>query len=71
MRVRIGAVPVVRTGRTTIIADANQHHSAVAVGETHHCVHQLIVRQRGVVFREKFGCELLSTREQPAELFVG
>jgi hypothetical protein len=70
MRVRIAPVPVVRTSRTTIVANANEHDSTVAVGETHRGVHQLFVSQRGVAFREKFGSELLSAREQPAEFFV-
>ena len=60
-----------RTGRAAIVVNADEHDTAVAVGEAHNRVHQLVVGQRDVDFREEFGCELFSTRKQPAELFVG
>jgi hypothetical protein len=71
MCVGVGTVPVVSADDSAIVGHANEHDSAVAVGETHHRVHQLIVGQRSTGFREEFGCELLSTREQPAEFFIG
>ena len=43
MRVRVGAVPVVSAGRTTMVVHSNEHDAAVAVGETHHRADQLIV----------------------------
>ena len=59
------------TGDAAIVVHANEHDATVTVGETHDRVHQLIVGQRRACFRKEFSGELLSTREQPAEFFVG
>ena len=71
MRVRVGPMAMMRPGWAPVVGDANEHDAAVAVRQTDHGIHQLIVSQRGVGFGDEFGGELLAAREEPAKFFVG
>ena len=71
MRIGVGAVPMPRSGGPAGVVHADEHDTTVAVGQTHHGIHQVVVAERLGAFGQKLGGELFTAGEQAANVGVG
>jgi hypothetical protein len=64
-------VPVARAADATVVVNAYEHDAPVTVRETHHCVHEVVVRERRVRLRNELSGELFAGGDEPAKFCVG
>ena len=63
-------MPMPRSGRPTNVVDANEHHTAVAVGQTHDGIDEVVIAQRLGAFGQKLGGKLFTAGEQAANVLL-